>query len=355
MELINKKHILIIRSDKLGDNVLFTGALKYFKGAYRNSVIDLAINSEIKALYKNCPYIDNIIDFKALSYVTNYKYALLNKVIKKGRKLFFEFYYKFLRKYDIIISPVRSVNPEVLWVIERIKAKEKIGIVGCPNNCPKELQYKKKQIFTKYLTIHENEKWQSEIKTNFDFLNVCGIKLNSYDQIWPEFWIKGEESIRPLLNINSKSGQKLVVLAPFASTKYRETHIFKYLHILQNDDHVVLVGDKERLIDSFLIRDEIEKNGNEVTNLVGSTSINELIALVQKASYVISVESAILHIAIACRIKTFAIVGGGHWGRFFPWGPMDNVIWINKMMECFQCNWECRYDDFRCIDNIIPL
>lgn len=47
-----------------------------------------------------------------------------------------------------------------------------------------------------------------------------------------------------------------------------------------------------------------------------------------------------------------ATVGGGHWGRFFPWENSRNVHWLNKKMDCFHCNWKCKYGDFRCVNNI---
>ena len=67
--------------------------------------------------------------------------------------------------------------------------------------------------------------------------------------------------------------------------------------------------------------------------------MNELIYLIKHSSTTISVETAVLHIAISNNVPTIAIVGGGHWGRFFPWGNKENVHWLNKKMDCFQCNW----------------
>lgn len=74
--------------------------------------------------------------------------------------------------------------------------------------------------------------------------------------------------------------------------------------------------------------------------------------LIENDDSVISVETAGLHTVIALNKPIDAIVGGGHWGRFFPWGNKENVHWLNKKMDCFQCNRKCKYGDYRCVKNI---
>jgi hypothetical protein len=48
------------------------------------------------------------------------------------------------------------------------------------------------------------------------------------------------------------------------------------------------------------------------------------------------------------------IVGGGHYGRFFPWGDPKLARVATKQMDCFGCNWQCKYETMRCIQEIAP-
>ncbi|HEX8431066.1 MAG TPA: glycosyltransferase family 9 protein, partial [Longimicrobium sp.] len=65
-------------------------------------------------------------------------------------------------------------------------------------------------------------------------------------------------------------------------------------------------------------------------------------------------DAAALHIAVALRKPTVGIVGGGHPGRFQPWGdPAINHV-CSVPMECFGCNWTCRYATTRCVTEVPP-
>jgi len=59
-----------------------------------------------------------------------------------------------------------------------------------------------------------------------------------------------------------------------------------------------------------------------------------------------------LHIATALRKPVVGIVGGGHFGRFYPWGDPETSRVVNLPMDCYGCNWHCRYDRLRCIQDI---
>jgi hypothetical protein len=53
--------------------------------------------------------------------------------------------------------------------------------------------------------------------------------------------------------------------------------------------------------------------------------------------------------------RVAGIVGGGHFGRFFPWGNSSVARVVNKPMECYGCNWRCKYQSMRCIQEISPM
>ena len=47
-------------------------------------------------------------------------------------------------------------------------------------------------------------------------------------------------------------------------------------------------------------------------------------------------------------------MGGGHYGRFYPWGE-PHLTWVtNRTMDCYWCNWRCRYEATRCVVEIPP-
>ena len=58
--------------------------------------------------------------------------------------------------------------------------------------------------------------------------------------------------------------------------------------------------------------------------------------------------------AVGLRKPTIGIMGGGHYGRFYPWGnPAINRV-VDHKMDCYWCHWQCKYSTMRCIQEIEP-
>ena len=65
------KSLLILRPDNIGDCVLFSGTLRYYRELFPDYKIVLAIKSNIIPLFEYCPYIDKTINYKKYSYKKN--------------------------------------------------------------------------------------------------------------------------------------------------------------------------------------------------------------------------------------------------------------------------------------------
>ncbi len=61
-----------------------------------------------------------------------------------------------------------------------------------------------------------------------------------------------------------------------------------------------------------------------------------------------------MHVAIGLGRPTVTIMGGGHFGRFHPWGDAERNRVVNRPMPCYGCHWTCRYPTTRCILEIEP-
>ena len=86
----------------------------------------------------------------------------------------------------------------------------------------------------------------------------------------------------------------------------------------------------------------------------------ELVRLLSLARLVVANDTGTAHIAAALGRPTVVILGGGHFGRFFPY-PQNvasdclRVVWHE--MPCFGCNWRCtlphpKGKEVPCITNI---
>ena len=42
-------------------------------------------------------------------------------------------------------------------------------------------------------------------------------------------------------------------------------------------------------------------------------------------------------------------MGGMQYGRFYPWGDPSLARVANRPMDCYGCNWTCKYKTVRCV------
>jgi len=90
----------------------------------------------------------------------------------------------------------------------------------------------------------------------------------------------------------------------------------------------------------------------ETRDLRGQTTLEELAQEITQADIFLGVDTGPAHLALALGKPTVVVLGGGDYGRFFPYGKARVVM---RPMDCFQCHWECRYDRALCLDEIPPL
>ena len=93
-------------------------------------------------------------------------------------------------------------------------------------------------------------------------------------------------------------------------------------------------------------------SATQTISLAGKLTLPQFLALIQKSAAVISMETATAHAAVASGIPAVVFLGGGHYGLFAPWGDPAKVRWLHQRMDCYDCQWNCRYDHARCIHEI---
>ncbi|MCK5215187.1 MAG: hypothetical protein KAR05_07540, partial [Candidatus Omnitrophica bacterium] len=45
-------------------------------------------------------------------------------------------------------------------------------------------------------------------------------------------------------------------------------------------------------------------------------------------------------------------MGGGHFGRFYPYGDKKDNRIVFKRLDCYYCNWICKYPEVKCLNEI---
>jgi ADP-heptose:LPS heptosyltransferase len=98
-------------------------------------------------------------------------------------------------------------------------------------------------------------------------------------------------------------------------------------------------------------------------DMIGRTTLDELAALVAGASFLLGNDTSAVHLAAAVSTPAVCILGGGHFGRFFPYQPEEHFddrplpVTVHHEMHCYGCNWNCIHkiegeEPFPCIADI---
>jgi len=119
---------------------------------------------------------------------------------------------------------------------------------------------------------------------------------------------------------------------------------------------VIVGGPGERSGDH---RDRFGDDGR-IIDLIGATSMPELLDILKHAACVISNDTGPAHLAIALGAPTVVVVGGGHFGSFVPYPEAarpPHARFVFEEMPCYHCFWRChlratRFDVFPCVSAI---
>jgi len=99
-----------------------------------------------------------------------------------------------------------------------------------------------------------------------------------------------------------------------------------------------------------------------IIDLTGKTDLKGLMDVLKNANLVVSNDTGPAHLSIGLGAPTVVIVGGGHFGSFVPYPPKqtpENVWFVSKEMDCYHCFWRCdkretNKDSFPCVE-AVPL
>jgi len=288
-----RKKILLINLHGIGDLVMCTPAITLLRKNYSSAQIDLLVSEPAAVLFKDDPRINNILKFnnkKSFDSIKNVK-----------------------QKYDTVILFIGGIWGTIAAL--SVKSKE---IIGMALNTTLAAVLKDES--NKLVVQRFSEKTHlSELMTNVAKLIV------SEDKSTPEYKLHINYDNIDIEKYNLK--KPYVVLAP--ETNWDIKNIKQQLIDELGDFYrekgfsVIIIGSKNNSID--------DKN-----DLRGKTTILEAIKIIRDSEYVISADSAFMHIASLVGTSVVTIFGPTSPERLVPPGPGKCQI-IKKDIFCSPC------------------
>lgn len=318
-----QKRILLIKTDAIGDYVLFRNFIELLKTSdkYKDYSIDLIASKLLTdfATTYDGQYIDQFHFIRPDDY-----YEAPLQTLKFAWKLF-------RRNYAVALQPTFSRT----LINDAIAAFTAAGeIAGFESDNERiDQRYKKKsdRFYTMRLPLPATHYFEFD-RTKCFFEQLLQQSLS----------IQG-----PQLHLPKNTGSRIVIF-PGAGVIKRGWGAERFLELIkkivdETTSPVTLAGGPaEVAIGNYLAENLPEE---KITNLINKTTLPQLAELIASAKLVISNETSAIHIAAATATPCVCILGGGHYGRFAPYPRhIPNApLCVYHAMDCFNCNWNCIY------------
>lgn len=332
---IQKKHagvkkVLILRLDAIGDFILWLNSATEYRAIFPQNQFEITVmvNKICVPIAENLPYFDHVLPLDRKKFIRNVVYRLTT--MKKVRQVGF----------NTVIQP--TISREILLgdsIVRTCGANERIGSAGDYSNITPWQKRISDRWYTRLIPLEKIP--LMELGRNAEFLRWLG--QEHFKAGIPELPV----SAFPTKNIGLP---EYYVLFPGAgkTEKIWPKEYFLTLaeRIYKATGWVGIVcgaTGEERIGEFLATAGEIP-----LRNLVGRTSLDELVGVIAKASILIGNDTSGIHIAAAVSTPSVCILGGGHYGRFMPYRVEKKIagnvpVPVFYKMDCFFCNWRCIY------------
>lgn len=345
----SKKKILIVRPDALGDFILFLDAAAALRKFYPTTAYQIILlgNELWTDLARELPYFDTTISFNRRLFLRNILYRL--RFLATMRRSVF----------SILIYPVYSREFFMGDCFARIcKADRKIAFQSDLSNITFRQRLISNHWYDKLIDAPGPSTMELQRYGEF----VRGLGFAEYRAALPRLPLAANENLfgnKKTIASGKPGANNYYILFLGAGLDGKRWPLENFsalaerLFARKKWNGLLCGGPGEEKLGAELLR---ETNA-PLTDLVGRTSLQELAVKIAGASLLAGNDTGATHMAAALDTPALCILGGGHYGRFFPYSkevttqrPVPMVV--SRNMECFGCNWRCIYE--RKLDEAFP-
>jgi ADP-heptose:LPS heptosyltransferase len=326
---------LVIKNDGIGDLILASGVIAEISRLIQGNV-DLVTCEANTEVAKNIPGVRNCFFLsrdKLKFYPLLERFGLeLPKIEPNDAQVLSSIQDS---SYDISICLRRFIRQSTLIIMRRVQAQKKYCAWQFPTNASlegakrfsrgwemylgdsrtlSELEYNQKfieEIFKTSINPHPRLKCTDGVQMASESKTI-GIGLGGSSTTWPQaYW-------KEVINALKASGWKVLL---FGGSDVEKTG--------------KLVGD-----------------GCE--NYVGRLSLTQSVEHLKRVTVYLGNDTGLSHFASLFIPKCVIVLGGGTFRRFFPWPNTTNQHIIYHGLDCFDCDWQCKFPKRYCLEKITP-
>ena len=351
------RRILFVRTDSIGDVVLASSLLEPLRRRFPQSQIAVLCQEHIAGLFAACPHVDKTIclDIARLQQSQEYN-------ARKWWKLRKRTHYARLRPNgpyeESILAQVRAFAPDLILnsiysratdieaFLLKLSGIRAIGMKGDLANITSKKRDTADALYERLIESKKENK--TELDHHRDFLRGLGIHAaNLQSVVWTT--AGDEAAAADFFQKRRIDPSRAIALFPCSQWEIKAyPHFGKALEGLAGYHFLVFGG-----ADAVQFCQHLEREiPGPAHNLAGQTTLGGMAALIRRCRLFVGVDSCGAHIACAAGVPNVVVLGGGFFGRFLPYSPLTSVAALP--LECFDCDWLCRFPRNHCIKDLAP-
>lgn len=329
------KRLLIIKTDAIGDYILFRNFIEsvYSSDKFTGYEIDLIGNElwrDITLAYDK--------KYLARTFFVNPDELYNNPflALKTGWKLY-------RRNYEQVFQPTYSRTLLNDGIASLAAGKQTIGFLSDTERIAAKYKRRSDQFYSVKIVLPK--------EITFEFYRT---------KLFFEAILEAPTTIsKPTLRCDKENTRDIIIF-PGAGSIKREWKIEYFLNLSklilkETNYNLIFAGAASELPHGDYLMDKLANNRTK--NMIGQTTLPQLIGLIANATCVISSDTSAIHISAACNTPAICIHGVAHFKRFIPYPAAisKGLKFIYQQMPCLNCNWNCCYpteksESYPCIE-----
>jgi ADP-heptose:LPS heptosyltransferase len=263
--------------------------------------------------------------------------------------------------YDKVVYPADSPEPLGNWLFSSVRAVERWINYGDTEN---QFEWQRQRAQQKASFVIEKRPGSAhELLRNTYLASQWGGKLKVRK---PRVHLTDRSRARADRQMNlwkpkmrSLEATEIVGMVLQGGSKVNEYPMAKWMHVtktLWTERRALpaLIGGPDDMRQLERLALGLAYTGIPFLRMSKPASVLDTAALLARMDGVISVDTGLAHLAVAQKIPTVVLVGGGHPGRFFPWPRASHHVVLNVQMHCERCRNECTQAEPSCVTQISP-
>ncbi len=333
---MDRKKILWLRLDAIGDAILSASMLPHVFEKYGQAQITVVCTDNTAELYETNPFVEKVIGVDKMRLYLDSKYR--NDIVLDLRESGFDM------AFDTTCSWAQMGD---LFLIGS-QARETFAFENRAA-MPSETLEKRRKVITRLVPF--TRAYEPELERYGDFLREVGI---DGAELKPEVWTTHEDdefADRMFAKHNLIPGKTLALFA------FGRSHLRTYPYYgealsnvcRENGLSVVALGDGA----AFGFNESCLNDIDSIkVNLSGKTTLRQSASILKKCKIAVGAETGLGHLACAVGVPNVIVIGGGHVGRFMPYASTTSLVTL--LLECFDCDWTCKYKRAHCVADVAP-